>query len=574
MRVLSLGAVVLAAAAGGGVVAASRGGSRHHHRTQAAARPSAAQGRPCRSPSLPRLDVTRAAPPAALVGLLPTLGRARQRGDLPTGAAVFALRSLRTKGVAMRGARRIGARALWLVAVKDIGGLGCARHPARAGALVVAGDALTTLAGGTVAQIRAGRATVVQSCFGLSGELLHVGVLLPGSVQEASLLARDGSSVQAKVSDGYAEFVLPLRDAAASRSRTLVWLDAAGARHREPVELPGLAVHCPPAQMSVGMPVGRAGERELRLAPLYATGARFVVTVRTTRRGICVRVPGAPVQPCLAPSVLSRQQGLQSYAFRLPHGVTVLDGLADPSSIRAIRVRRVGWPSGMRVTLPLSRSGAFALAERGRFVHGGAWQLRAILRSGRPGTLRSVGIGPALGGYPAARIAEQLVAHYAVLRRPRTKADELPLTGAGLGSVGGASNQFDVNPAFSRLVGRGGHARFWLVPGERSLCLVEASNGNRGGSVGCGSTDQPGYYNGHAPMGSGTYSAPRRGTGRRHFRVFVLLPDGCTEARLERDGRTVRRLAIRTNGVVVSVSHGGRVSWRTPDGTRRHIRIG
>jgi hypothetical protein len=568
MRVLSAAAALIAIASVAAIaIASSGGGTSHDHHGHSASYRVAARGGSCASAPLPKLGADRAEPPADLTRSLPALARRRRRGDSPPRAAAIALRLRRARGVSIDGARRVGSRNLWLVPVRDVGGVGCARHRSRPGVLVVGSGALSPRGGGTIAQIRSGRATIVEPCFGTDGELVLVGSLLPGAVREASLLAHDGSSLQAIVTDGYAEFVLALRDAAAGRSRTLMWLDDQGARHRAALELPTVAVHCPPQPMSVGRPEAVG----LRMAPFYGNGPRFSVTVPRTRRGTCLRVPGVSEQPCLAPSILSHQDGLQGYAFRLPRGAVVLDGLADASAIRAVRVRRVGWPSGMTVTLPVSRSGAFALAERGRFVHGGAWQLRVVLRSGQEGVLRSVGIGSTLAGPPAAKMAEQLVAHYAVLRRSRTAADELPAGTRGL-QLGGV-HQFDANPAFSRRVADDGKVRFWLVPGERSLCLIEATAGNRGGSTGCGSTDQAGYYDGHAPLGSSTYSAPRTGTGRRHFRVFVLLPDGCSDARLQRGGRTVRHLAIRTNGVLVTVAHGGRLSWRAPDGTRHSVRI-
>jgi hypothetical protein len=146
-------------------------------------------------------------------------------------------------------------------------------------------------------------------------------------------------------------------------------------------------------------------------------------------------------------------------------------------------------------------------------------------RSGQPGALRSVGLGPSLGGHLASRIAEQPVAHYAVLRRPRTPADQLPVGSRAMAL--GNTTQFDANPALARRVGGGGQARFWLVPGERSVCVVEASRGNRGGSVGCGSTDQAGLCNGHQPMGSTSYAAiGPRGHARRGLRVFCCFPMG------------------------------------------------
>lgn len=112
------------------------------------------------------------------------------------------------------------------------------------------------------------------------------------------------------------------------------------------------------------------------------------------------------------------------------------------------------------------------------------------------------------------------------------------------------------------------------MPGQRLVCVVEASRANRGGSVGCGSTDRAGLYNGHQPMGSTSYAAVGpRGHARRRFRAFLLLPDGSSDARLVRGGRVVRRLAIHANGVALLTRHRGRISWRAPDGSRHSLRI-
>ena len=573
MRVLVAVVAAIAAAVAGVAIAHSRDGStnpegRPHHSSAVSHRGSARDAA-CPPVTTPKLRTTTAPAPAALVDAVPLLARPRRAGDAPPAAGRTALALLRVRGANLRAARRIAGRDAWVVPVRDVGGDGCRRHRARSGAVVVGASALYPLVVANTRQIALGGAALVQPCAG-DGELIHVGALFAGHVSEASLLAPDGSSVQATVSDGYAEFLLPLRDAPVHRTRVLQWTDDGGATRRQQVLLPGVAVHCAPAPMSVARAVG-GSPSALRLVPLLGDGPRLPVRLTARDQQTCVRVGSTPGQPCADRGALSNQDGLAGWGARLQGGTLVLAGLADPSTISAIRVRRVGWPSGMRVTLPVSNSGAFALAERGTFVHGAAWQLRTILHSGRPGVLRSVGLGPSLGGAKASRIAEQLVAHYAVLRRPRTPADVLP---AGNRAIRlGATTQFDANPAYARRVGRGGHPRFWLVPGQRSVCVVEVGDGNRGGGVGCGSTDWPGLYDGHKPMGSTTYAAVGpRGHARRRSLVFVLLPDGSSDARFVH-GRSVRRLGIHANGVVLLTRHGGRISWGAPDGSRHSLRV-
>jgi hypothetical protein len=173
---------------------------------------------------------------------------------------------------------------------------------------------------------------------------------------------------------------------------------------------------------------------------------------------------------------------------------------------------------------------------------------------------------PAPSGPPATSIAPVLLEHYAVLRAARRPSDALGRHAPGRRRLPG-----DANQRFSRLVATLGGVRLWLVPGRDTLCTVESLSQRGGGGVGCGRTDQPGYATGHAPIGS-LVVGPWR--WRPHRRIlFLVLPDGTRDVRLEKHGRVLHRLAIQRNGVIARTYDATNVSWRAPDGTRHRMAI-
>jgi hypothetical protein len=174
---------------------------------------------------------------------------------------------------------------------------------------------------------------------------------------------------------------------------------------------------------------------------------------------------------------------------------------------------------------------------------------------------------PAPSGPPATSVAPVLLEQYAVLRAPRRAGDALARDAPGRRHLPG-----DANQQFSRLVASLGGVRLWLVPGQKTVCTVESlSDRGGGGGVGCGRTDQPGYTTGHAPMGS-LVVGPWR--WRPHRRIlFLVLPDGTRDVRLEKHGQVLRRLTIQRNGVIARTYAATRVSWRAPDGTRHRMAI-
>jgi hypothetical protein len=169
---------------------------------------------------------------------------------------------------------------------------------------------------------------------------------------------------------------------------------------------------------------------------------------------------------------------------------------------------------------------------------------------------------------PSRAIAPDILAAYAVFRRARGTRDDLPDSAPWpvRGQPRGPS--LDVNVDLSRRIGTASGQRAWLVPGETQLCLVTAGPG-RGGSLGCGPVAGSGYASGHAPIGSITVGP---WAWRPHRRlVATALPDGTTDVRLERDGRRLRALELRDNGVVTRTGGAERLSWTAPDGTRHAL---
>jgi hypothetical protein len=411
------------------------------------------------------------------------------------------------------------------------------------------------------------RAVSATACAGAARDMVEVTVRVPGGVRAASLLAADGSSIQGNVSGGSASFLFAPDSAAATGASRVEYADAAGDVHRVAVDATRAArTTCsPPGPVSVGRRV--RGPRDVQLAarPINPGGPRLSARVYRTDAGLCVRAGRGPLtQRCVRPGALGRQDGMQGWAYRAVGGETVLGGVADPAAVEGIRVRRRGWPSRAQVTLPLSTSGAFLLVEADRFDGGATWELRPVYRASHRRVMRLVGIAPPAGGAPATRVAPRLLDHFAVLRRPREAKDALPRDGRPRSSL------VDVNPAFSRLVAERYGAKVWVIPGERSICTLLDLPGD-GAATGCGPTDFDALYTGHSPTGSVTVGP---WSWRPHrMLVFVFLPDGSSDALLERDGRAIRSVRIAGNAVLVRAHGADRVSWLAPDGSRQHLAI-
>lgn len=177
---------------------------------------------------------------------------------------------------------------------------------------------------------------------------------------------------------------------------------------------------------------------------------------------------------------------------------------------------------------------------------------------------------------PARQAAKSLLDRYAVLRRPATPRDALPDSAppVPIGLTTGAhlvTTTTDVNLDLARQIAAAHGARAWIVPGERDLCLVTAGPDGAGG-VGCGPASSPGYLSGRKPIGS-SMVGPMRWRPHRRL-VLLVLPDGIDRVALERDGRILRRLAVRNNGLLVRPRGADHITWRTPDGRQARRRVG
>jgi hypothetical protein len=270
---------------------------------------------------------------------------------------------------------------------------------------------------------------------------------------------------------------------------------------------------------------------------------------------LCVSRPGVPQADGF-------QDALQRLSRGRGHGQRiVLVGMADPHQIAAVRVRRDGWPSGALVTLPVSSVGFFALSDPGSFRNGITYEVRPVYRAPRAPFMRPVGIAAELGGRPAQRFYPALARHFSVMRRARQPGD-------ALSSIRhfGARGEYDANPTQSRLVAVNGRLRAWLVPGYRSICEVVSIGRAHGaaGSAGCGASSDPGIYDGHQPLASGTVTP---GPAGHRLVVFLLLPDGTHDVVLHTVDSAPLRLNPSPNGVVTYARGGSTITWVTQDGS-------
>jgi len=446
-----------------------------------------------------------------------------------------------------------------------------------AGALLAAavggGLGLALAAGGKHERRAVNRSVLAADpCFGASHTMLRLVVRVPAGVK-VSVLASDGSSTQARPAGGAATFLLPASVASAWRPNRLAYVDARGRRHDERLDLARFAhrVCPPPGKVSVGRRVGGPGDVELVARPVNAAGPHLAADVCPKGTTLCLRAGRGPfTQHCMPTAYLPHQDGLQGWAYRLPHGVTVLGGVVDRAAVRAVRVRRHGWPSRTGLTLPVSRSGAFLLAEAERFADGGNLGAapglphrpppRHAARRDWSGHRRTAGdahrpgdAGPLRRPAPHARAQRRAAAgrtrppppaarRRQVRRQPRLlAAGRRPLRRQGL-----------ARPRPARRLRGPDAAPRWrrrrLRPGELRRLL-----------------------HGHEPLGMGTVG-PQRGRADGAL-VFVLLPDDSSAARLERHGKVTQPLTIADNAVLVRTVGADAISWLAPDGSRRRMSI-
>jgi hypothetical protein len=169
------------------------------------------------------------------------------------------------------------------------------------------------------------------------------------------------------------------------------------------------------------------------------------------------------------------------------------------------------------------------------------------------GPPRGVAPPPPRGAHP------ELLASFAVLERPARASDALPP---------GTSVPDGVDRGAARRVGRSPSLRVWLVPGPREVCLVEDFVRGRAGGLDCSPVaGDDGIATGDRPL-TGKILGPWR---RYRAIAYAVVPDGSSGARLERNGRVIRRLRIHDNGLITRGIGATHLSWRTPGGTRRRL---
>ena len=162
-------------------------------------------------------------------------------------------------------------------------------------------------------------------------------------------------------------------------------------------------------------------------------------------------------------------------------------------------------------------------------------------------------------------IAQSLYDNFAVLRRPRTPADRLPMAtyrGTRRGVDHGTRAQ-------SRLVADRDGAKAWIVPGVRVVCLIVRLS-TAGGSEACSRVqDTAAYRTGRHPLGSAITGPPNWKPHRRL--VTLLFPDGTSDVQLRRDSQITQQLRIENNAIQIRPRSATSIWLRAPDGTQRHL---
>jgi hypothetical protein len=194
-----------------------------------------------------------------------------------------------------------------------------------------------------------------------------------------------------------------------------------------------------------------------------------------------------------------------------------------PRAPRRLREARRTRPRWLLVALALLivGAGAAAIATRGRQG---------------PGP-----VPPRPGGALALTPDPADTAAFAILRRPQTAADQVPLElPIGLSGASGA------NLGLSRRAPRAGEAEAWVVPGRGSMCLISTWPASGGGGASC----QP---NAAAIAGRLEVSSGSRRARGTDF-IAGLVPDGVSEIAVHLAGGRTRMAAVRENVYLVAVS--------------------
>jgi hypothetical protein len=194
-----------------------------------------------------------------------------------------------------------------------------------------------------------------------------------------------------------------------------------------------------------------------------------------------------------------------------------------PRAPRRLREARRARPRWLLVALALLivDAGPAAIATRGRQG---------------PGP-----VPPRPGGALALTPDPADTAAFAILRRPQTATDQVPLElPIGLSGASGA------NLGLARHASGAGGAEAWVVPGRGSMCLISAWPANRGGGASC----QPNTaaIAGRLEVSSGSRRAP--GTDF----IAGLVPDGVSSITVNLPGGRTDTARVRENVYLIAVS--------------------
>jgi hypothetical protein len=415
-------------------------------------------------------------------------------------------------------------------------------------------------------------------CAGPSRDMLAFSGPAADGVASVTVVNRDGSSVQADVTNNVYVLMLAKPATAAAGPDHLEWTDATGTSRTAHVYAGrGATIHCAPLpDFSVGRRVAPSrAPIELALpTPPGTPGMPALVTlVRHVGSNTTCAATGTPdgergvhedvtssISCFSAPTIRNRRFMLR--ATRMTGDRTLLTGMVDRRIVRWLTVERGPSPEQGAFRMSPSRSGVVTAVFHGSFLHGATWTVTAALRErgrilvSRPVKVRlRSGSPPPAPTSPARRVDPVLLARYAVLRRPRTPADVMPANALGLSNV-------DVNPLFSRLAAAAGSTRVYVVPGDQDLCLVSVQpHGSTGACTrATPDMDQPVSIQGGGPRGA--------------RRWIVLFVDGTRDVRGIFRGGVTRSYTPRDN-VIILVTRPGRglraLRFTTSDGTRHTL---
>jgi hypothetical protein len=430
-------------------------------------------------------------------------------------------------------------------------------------------------------QVRGGIGISGNLCAGPSRDMLAFSGPVIDGVTSVTVVNRDGSSVQADVTNNVYVLMLAKPATADAGPDRLQWTDPTGVQRSFRIfSGRGATVHCAPLpDFSVGRRVGPSrAPIELSLpTPPGTPGMPALVTlVRHVGPNTTCAVTGTPdgergvhenvtssISCFSAPTIRNRRFMLR--AARMTGDRTLLTGMVDRRIVRWLTVERGPSPEQGAFRMNPSRSGVVTVVFHGSHLHGASWTVTAALRErgrilvSKPVELRlSPGHPPPESAKRAKAINPKLLAQYAVFRRPRNAADVFPHRSL----FGGL--RIDANPAFSRRVATSGEVRVYVVPGDHDVCLIEVSP--RGSSGGCGSVE--GSADGRRPMGSFGSS------GHGAHRYVALLADGTSDVVGTFAGGVTRTLTPHDN-VLVLVTHRGHglrsVRFTAPDGSRHRL---